>query len=130
MDPRLRPAALSGDLAALNRALDDGADPNAADDDGYNPLIYAACNNRVDCVARLIEAGARIDCHTNALRTPLNIAARYGHADTIRVLLAGGAQIDFAPTNENYGIASSPMHYAINHGHHAAMSALLAAGSY
>ena len=38
MDPRLRPAALSGDLTALNRALDDGADPNAADDDGYNPF--------------------------------------------------------------------------------------------
>ena len=38
MDPRLRSASLKGDLAALNRALDEGADPNLADADGYNPL--------------------------------------------------------------------------------------------
>ena len=89
MDPRLRTPALRGDLAAVNRALDEGADPNLADADGYNPLIYACENNRVDCAARLIEAGARVDCHTRELRTPLNIAARYGYADMIRVLVAG-----------------------------------------
>ena len=105
MDPHLRTAALKGDLAALNHALDDGADPNAADDDGYNPLIYAACNDRVACAARLIKAGARVDCHTKAARTgfsrtPLNIAVRYGYAYMVRVLVAGGAQIDYAPTTE------------------------------
>ena len=92
MDPRLRTPALRGDLAAVNRALDEGADPNLADADGYNPLIFACENNHVDCAARLIEAGARIDCNTREGRTPLNIASRYGHADMIRVLVAGGAQ--------------------------------------
>ena len=42
MDPRLRTAALRGDLAALTRALDEGADPCLADEDGYTPLHYAA----------------------------------------------------------------------------------------
>ena len=37
MDPRLRTPALSGDLAALNRALDEGADPNLA-----TPLLLRA----------------------------------------------------------------------------------------
>ena len=129
MDPRLLSAALRGDLAALNRALDEGADPNLADANGYNPLIYAAEGNQPACAARLIEAGARVDCHTRELRTPLNIAARYGYADMIRVLLASGAQIDFRPTSEEYGITWSPMHFAMYHGHHAAMSALLAAGA-
>ena len=86
MDPRLRTPALRGDLAAVNRALDEGADPNLADPDGYNPLIFAAVNNRVDCAARLIEAGARVDCHTNACITPLIIAAKYGDVD----IAAGG----------------------------------------
>ena len=46
MDPHLRTAALKGDLAALNHALDDGADPNAADDDGgCFPLIFAVSGN-------------------------------------------------------------------------------------
>ena len=129
MDPRLRTPALRGDLAAVNRALDDGADPNLADPDGYNPLIYAAEGNQPACAARLIEAGVRVDCHTFEGRTPLNIAARYGYADMIRVLLASGAQIDVRPTSEEYGITWSPMHFAMYHGHHAAMSALLAAGA-
>ena len=97
MDPRLRTPALRGDLAAINRALDEGADPNLADADGYNPLIFACENNRVDCAARLIEAGARVDCHTFSCRTPLNIAVRYGYADMIRMLLAAGAQVDYQP---------------------------------
>ena len=42
----LRLAAIHGDLAAINRALDDGADPNAADDDGgCFPLIFAVSGN-------------------------------------------------------------------------------------
>ena len=135
IDPRLRTPALRGDLAAINRALDEGADPNLADADGYNPLIFACENNHVDCATRLIEAGARLDCHTNQGRTPLNIAARYGHADMIRVLVAGGAQVNFIPQpHPNHGINEwSPMQHAwdciMYHGNHAAMSALLAAGA-
>ena len=60
MDPHLRTAALTGDLAALSRALDNGADPNLSDSDGYNPLIFAVCNNNTDCVAKLIEAGVPV----------------------------------------------------------------------
>ena len=131
MDPRLRAPALRGDLAAINRALDEGADPNLADADGYNPLIFACENNHVDCATRLIEAGARLDCHTNQGRTPLNIAARYGYADLIRVLLAGGAQIDFTPTSQFLGEATSPLHHALfhgpEHGNDAAIGVLLAA---
>lgn len=134
MDPRLRTPALRGDLAAVNRALDEGADPNLADADGYNPLIFAAINNRVDCVARLIEAGSRPDCHTFEGLTPLNLAARYGHLDLIRVLLAGGAQVDFCPPHEH-----PPLYYAIEIRHNfpglprtattAAVRALLEAGA-
>ena len=137
MDPRLRTPALRGDLAAVNRALDEGADPNLADGDGYNPLIFACENNHVACATRLIEAGARVDCHTDGLRTPLNIAARYGHADMIRVLLAGGAQIYFAPTSQRHGVTTPPLHHALSgfaegfqtkvHGNDAAISLLLAA---
>ena len=100
MDPRLRPAALSGDLAALNRALDEGADPNLADSDGYNPLIFAVTNNHTGCVERLIEAGARPNCQTNTSRTPLNSAASTGNAAIIRMLLAAGAQVNPVPGDE------------------------------
>ncbi len=127
MDPLLRAAALKRDLAALDRALAEGADPNAMDADGYTPLIFAVCNNNTDCVAKLIEAGAHPDCYTDKGRTPLNSAASSGYTETIRVLLAGGAQVDFVPP---YGYASlTPLHYAIDFGHARAIRALLAAGA-
>ena len=96
----LRLAAIHGDLAAINRALADGADPNAADDDGgCFPLIFAVSGNHTECAARLIEAGANPNCHMNQHLgiTPLNLAASYTNrgADVVRVLLAGGAQVDF-----------------------------------
>ena len=104
MDPRLRTPALRGDLAALNRALDEGADPNLADADGYNPLIFAAINNRVDCVARLIEVASRPDCHvTNEGLTPLNIAARYGYTYEPYT-----PPVDFPPTRARTGPGSPP----------------------
>ena len=128
MDPRLRAAALKRDLAALDRALAEGADPNAMDADGYTPLIFAVCNNNTDCVAKLIEAGAHPDCYTDKGRTPLNSAASSGYTETIRVLLAGGAQVDFVPPTHIYG-AYTPLHYAIDFGHARAIRALLAAGA-
>ena len=100
MDPHLRTAALKGDLAALNHALDEGADPNLADADGYNPLIFAVTNNHAGCVARLVEAGARPNCQTNTSRTPLNSAASTGNAAIIRMLLAAGAQVNPVPGDE------------------------------
>ena len=128
MDPRLRAAALKRDLAALDRALAEGADPNAMDADGYTPLIFAVCNNNTDCVAKLIEAGAHPDCYTDKGRTPLNSAASSGYAETIRVLLAGGAQVDFIPPY--YGSDRlTPLHYAIDFGHAQAIRELLAAGA-
>ena len=111
MDPRLRKALDNGDLPALRRALDDGADPNLSDDGGYTPLIHAANVNHVGCVARLIEAGANPNCHAGSC-TPLNFAASYGRIALIRVLLAGGAQVDFAPPDSQY---RSPLRCAIRH---------------
>ena len=125
MDRRIRKALDNGDLPALRRALDDGADPNLSDHGGYTPLIHAANVNHVGCVARLIEAGANPNCHAGSC-TPLNFAASYGRIALIRVLLAGGAQVDFAPPDSQY---RSPLRCAIRHGHLLAVRLLLAAGA-
>ena len=109
----------------MRRALDDGADPNLSDQGGYTPLIHAANVNHVGCVARLIEAGANPNCHAGSC-TPLNFAALYGYTDIIRVLLAGGAQVDFTSPSSQY---RSPLRCAIRNGHLPAVRLLLVAGA-
>ena len=128
MDPHLRTAALKGDLAALSRWLDNGADPNLEDSDGYTPLIFAVTNNHAGCVERLIEAGARPNCRTNTSRTPLNSAASIGNAAIIRMLLAAGAQVNPVPGDEEIR-EHPPLYWAIDGNHAPAVRELLEAGA-
>ena len=128
MDPHLRTAAIKGDLAALSRWLDNGADPNLEDSDGYTPLIFAVTNNHAGCVERLIEAGARPNCRTNTSRTPLNSAASTGNAAIIRMLLAAGAQVNPVPGDEEIR-ELPPLYWAIDGSHAPAVRELLEAGA-
>ena len=84
--------ARGGDLAALSLALDEGADPNLADGDGNNPLIYAAKWGHEHCVARLLEAGADPNC-VHSGRSVLHHAVLVSRAGAVEALLAGGASV-------------------------------------
>jgi hypothetical protein len=87
MDPRLRAAALKGDVEALTTALNEGADPNQCDDDGYGPLLYAASNGHASCIDVLTRHGAAVNANARCGRTPLNTAAAGGHTEAIKVKL-------------------------------------------
>jgi hypothetical protein len=94
MDPRLREAACSGDLAALSFALNNGADPNLADAQNYNPLFHAAWNGHAHCVTRLIEGGADPNREVGSSgRTVLHHAITHYEAGAVEALLAGGASV-------------------------------------
>lgn len=98
-------AARSGDVSALEAALDQGGDPNARDAHGITPLMYAARGDRPDIanpaptdhpeVAELlIRSGAEINARTDAGFVALFWAARYGHAGVAKVLIAHGADVN------------------------------------
>jgi ankyrin repeat protein len=85
-------AATQGDLATLNRLLDEGVNPNYVNERGFNGLFMAVHQNHADCVARLLEVGANPNHYANVVSTlPLAHAALNGNADIIRLLLAGGS---------------------------------------
>ena len=136
MDPTLRAAALRGDLAALCRALNDGADPRLADEDGDTVLHYAASNGHAQCVALLALNGADVNAWTHRSRTPLSMAAASGRVAAIQALLAAGAEVDrhiHHVVDDILGAstihASTALHWATSHGTAEAVEALLAAGA-
>jgi ankyrin repeat protein len=82
-DDELFTAAWSGDLIKAQTALENGADPNAEDNDGRTPLHIAAYKGHVKIVKLLLEHGANPRIADNEGRIPLD----YTYNSAIRSLL-------------------------------------------
>lgn len=81
-------AALRGQLEWCQRLLARGAPLNQA---GWSPLHYAATGPEPKIVTLLLERGATVDAESPDRSTPLMLAARYGKEESVKLLLARGA---------------------------------------
>jgi len=81
-------AALKGDLSGAQLLLERGAKVNQP---GWSPLHYAATGREPKLVQLLLDRGAEIDAASPNGSTPLMMAAQYGSEDSVRLLLARGA---------------------------------------
>src|SRR3712207_5168927 len=68
-------AAREGDLVSLRALLDAGADVNAADENGYTPLMEAAHAPHPEAVRLLLAAGADLEARNRLGSTALHSAA-------------------------------------------------------
>jgi ankyrin repeat protein len=85
-------AALYGNAASIKTLLEAGADPNALDNRGATPLVYAAYS--FEKTKLLVEHGALIKVAAKNGVTPLDIAVVvHGNAPVVRYLLDHGAEI-------------------------------------
>ena len=82
-----------GDYNEVNYMLQNGADPNAADEDGLTALHQACIDNCEDIVRLLLENGSNVDCRDSEDWTPLHACTTCGHQNIAALLLEYGANI-------------------------------------
>ncbi len=90
-------ALRAGDPAAVNAALEAGADPNLADNIGIPglPLRIAAYNGHLDIIRSLVSRGAEVNLprSDNRAESLLAVARRGGKKDAVRLLVELGTEI-------------------------------------
>lgn len=94
---------------------------NAHNIDAMTPLHFAAANDMPRVTADLVERGAHLAKRTQIGETPLHLAAKYAGADTVRVLVDAGANLETS--------AHSPLAAAAEAGNVETIQALLEAGA-
>jgi len=80
-----------GETAALLDAVDAGADPDLADQQGSTLLMLAAYHGHAELVAALAERGADVNRLSGRGQSPLAGAVFKQHDAVISALLAAGA---------------------------------------
>ena len=86
-------AAREGDVAEMRALLAHGADPNElSGTNQWTPLLHAIHKNQLASVTVLLDAKADPNLAAPSGLTPLMMAAGYGQAATVRLLLARGAK--------------------------------------
>ena len=82
-------AALKGEMAGIRTLLARGAKVNQP---GWSALHYAASGTDAsEAVRLLLEKGADVNAASPNGSTPLMMAAQYGSEDSVKLLLASGA---------------------------------------
>jgi len=93
-DARLIAAAGAGNLAELVRAIDEGANIDAADKLKRTAIFAAAFTNRPTVIKELAGRGARIDDKDTAGMSPLHAAVATGSGDALLALIKLRADVN------------------------------------
>jgi 26S proteasome non-ATPase regulatory subunit 10 len=101
-------AAAKGDLGVVQECLDNGDNPDTADDGGWTPLISAASVGHAHVAAALIAAGCDSKKTTREGRTAFFYAVSRGHAPIIDLFIQNDA-VDWRSDT----VGANPIHRAI-----------------
>lgn len=108
----------------VSKLLQEGANVNATDKQGYSPLIVAVLQGSSKIVSALLKAGASTETSTNDGYNPLLIASANGRAEIVSMLIGAGANVNAVDQS-----GQSPLHKAMEIGCEETMSLLLQHGA-
>ncbi|CAI2359509.1 unnamed protein product [Moneuplotes crassus] len=130
---------LKSKVSALRTILDQDANVDLVDNNGWTALHHAAYNGEYESAVELISNGANVNCYSNSMKTPLHFAALNDHADVVNLLVTKGAKIEgisnkeiqkFAPQNSSLIMDNiSPLLIASRKGHTNCFELLLSLGA-
>lgn len=118
-------AAYEGRIEGVRSALERGADPAMASDDGRTALMLAAFEGRSAIAGLLLESGARVEDRDPVGRTALMYAASGPAVETVELLLEAGAD----PLATDFGESFTALMFAAGEGHAPVVRALLKHGA-
>jgi ankyrin repeat protein len=118
-------AAHHDDLPLASMLLAAGARPGAADDTGTTPLFLACMNRSRAMVTLLLDRKADPNAALATGETALMTCARTGNADTVRALVAHGADVNRREPQHS----QTALMWAASGRHPDAVAALIAAGA-
>jgi len=101
-DTPLMIASMLGHTDIVRLLLDRKAETNHT---GWNPLHYAAFENRAEIITLLVSAGADINLKAPNTHTALMLAAKRGHMESVRVLIGLGADASISDKDEGTAVA-------------------------
>lgn len=128
----------------VKKALDDGAEVNARDEDGNTPLLLALekCEDetiREDIIKKLLEAGAGVNVSNDNRNTPLLFALSYRVKEELVVkLIKAGSDVEAdvkayfevrGKNNDNFLTYETPLHSAVRDYSQKVIQMLLDAGA-
>lgn len=85
------------------------------------PIHFAVVNNSVPVTNVLLDAGVNLDVKTKVDRTPLHLAAFYGHEEIAEMLLSSGKCM----VNSKDFFKMTPLHWAVEKRHKGIVQLLL-----
>lgn len=119
-------AAATGDIDAMDAALEARADVNGHAYDGWTPLHLAAFFGHREAAERLLARGADLTAvsRNSLANTPLHAAVAGGHSEVSLLLIERGAGV-----NSRDAGGHTPLHIAAEGGYVPVVKALLARGA-
>jgi ankyrin repeat protein len=106
----LMKACWDGEMDIAKYLLDQGANVNATDDQGWTPLSNAVNRDRADFAQLLIDHGAKVNFKDTREFTPAAQAAAAGNVEVVKILAKAGADL----TAETMGL--TPLMFAVSAG--------------
>jgi ankyrin repeat protein len=119
----LHVAAANSSTNMLRLLLDRGANLELRDTSGHTALQQACRAGALDVAALLLQKGADPESSRNqpsctspvalsSNRTPLHLAATYGHSNIVQALLEAGSNVQASTGDSN----CTALHFAVEHG--------------